>query len=124
MRMSYSILADKSKHFALRIIKLYKYLTAEKKEFLISQQLFRSATSVGANIRESRRAQSDSDFYAKLTISLKEAEESAYWLELLFESDYISENQFDSIYADCDELIKILVAATRKQKMKIGKNKQ
>ena len=122
--MSYSIITGKSKEFALRVIRLYKYLTSEKKEFLISKQLFRSGTSIGANVRESKRAQSEPDFYSKLTIALKEAEESAYWIELLYESDYITQAQFDSLYADCNELISMLVVITKKQKQKILKNKK
>ena len=122
--MSYSIITGKSKAFALRIIRLYQYLTSEKKEFLISKQLFRSGTSIGANIRESKRAQTEPDFYSKLTIALKEAEESAYWIELLYESDYITQAQFDSLYADCNELISMLVVITKKQKQKILKNKK
>ncbi len=121
--MSYSILTTKSKLFALRIIKLYNYLTEDKREYLMSKQLFRAGTSIGANIRESKRAQTAADFYSKLTISLKEAEETAYWLELLFESGYITESQFNSIYSDCNEIISILVTVTKKQKLKISKNK-
>ncbi len=122
--MSYSILTDKSKLFALRIVRLHKYLTEEKREYLISKQLFRAGTSIGANIRESKRAQTDADFYSKLTISLKEAEESAYWLELLFESDYITQAQFNSLYKDCEELLSMLVAITKKQKYKLQYQKQ
>ena len=122
--MSYSILTDKSKLFALRIVRLHKYLTEEKREYLISKQLFRAGTSIGANIRESKRAQTDADFYSKLTISLKEAEESAYWLELLFESDYITQAQFNSLYKDCEELLSMLVAITKKQKHKLQYQKQ
>ncbi len=121
--MSYSILTTKSKLFALRIIRLYKYLTEEKREYLMSKQLFRSGTSIGANIRESKRAQTEADFYSKLTISLKEAEESAYWLELLYESGYINQSQFESIYADCNELLSILVAVTKKHKQRLMKSK-
>ena len=120
--MKYNILREKSKAFALRIIKLNKYLCAEKREFTLSNQLLRSGTSIGANVREGTRAQTDADFYLKLTIALKEADETAYWLELLFESEYITKEQFDSIYNDCDELIKILVAVTKTQKDKL-KNK-
>lgn len=119
--MKYNILCEKSKTFALRIIKLNKYLCREKREFTLSNQLLRSGTSIGANIREGTRAQTDADFYLKLTIALKEADETAYWLELLFESEYITKEQFDSIYNDCDELIKILVAVTKTQKEKLKK---
>lgn len=99
----------KSKNFALRIIKLYKYLRVMKKEFVISKQILRSGTSIGANIKESVVAQSKADFYSKLYIALKEANETEYWLELLYESDYIEEKHFKSIYSDCKEIIKILM---------------
>ena len=107
--MENNIIVDKSKAFALRIIKLSRYLTDDKKEFVLSKQLLRSGTSIGANARESIRAQSTADFYAKLTISLKEAEETAYWLELLNESGYIDNDMFKSLYSNCEELIRILV---------------
>ena len=112
-------IAEKSKLFALRIIRLYQHLREEKKESVLSKQLLRSGTSIGANVREALRAQSDADFYAKLTIALKEADESAYWLELLFESSFIDENTFNRVYGDCEELIRLLVAITRTLKRKI-----
>lgn len=87
-----------------------------KREFILSKQLLRSGTSIGANIREAKRGQTKPDFYAKLNISLKEADETAYWLELLHESKYIDDTQFDSIYADCNELIALLVSITKTQK--------
>ncbi len=114
--MSENIILDKSKHFALRIIKLHKYLRDEKKEYVLSKQLLRSGTSIGANVRESVRGQSKPDFYSKLNISLKEADESAYWLELLHESDYLDTKQFESLYKDCNEIIALLVAITKTQK--------
>lgn len=89
---------------------------ARKKEFVLSKQLIRSGTSIGANIRESVRAQSEADFYSKLSIALKEAEESAYWLELLYESGELTKEQFDNIYRDCNELISLLVAITKNRK--------
>lgn len=107
---------DKSKAFALRVIKLYQYLCDEKKEFVLSKQVLRSGTSVGANVRESQRGQSLADFYAKLYIALKEADETAYWLELLHESGFIQQDEFTIIYADCEELIKLLVSITKRQK--------
>ena len=106
----------KSKALALRIIKLYKFLTQEKKEFVLSKQLLRSGTSIGANIREAMRGQSKPDFYHKLNIALKEADETEYWLELLFESEYLSEKQFESIYTDCQEVVSLLVSITKTQK--------
>ena len=111
-----NIIVDKSKVFALRIIRLYQYLKNEKSEFVLSKQLLRSGTSIGANVKEAIRGQSRADFYAKLNISLKEASETEHWLELLHESEYIEEKTFNSIYADCQELIKLLVAITKTQK--------
>lgn len=111
-----NIIVTKSKSFALRIIKMYKYLCDEKKEFVLSKQVLRSGTSIGANIREGVRGQSKPDFYAKLNISLKEAEETQYWLELLYESDFIPEKEYRQIYDECDEIIRILVSITKTQK--------
>ena len=111
-----NIIVDKSKVFALRIIRLYQYLKNEKSEFVLSKQLLRSGTSIGAAGQAAIRGQSRADFYAKLNISLKEASETEYWLELLHESEYIEEKTFNSIYADCQELIKLLVAITKTQK--------
>ena len=108
--MKDNVIVSKSKAFALRIIKLYKYLYNEKKEYVMSKQILRSGTSIGANIREAVRGQSKADFYAKLHISLKEADETAYWLELLNESGYIKDEHFQNIYEDCNEIIKILVS--------------
>ena len=109
-------LLDKSKAFALRIIRLYKYLRDEKQEYVLSKQILRSGTSIGANAREAVRGQTNPVFYSKMNISLAEADETAYWLELLYESGYISKEQFDSIYTDNEELIKLLVSITKKQK--------
>jgi len=109
---------DKSKAFALRIIRLYRYLVREKREFVLSRQLLQSGTSIGANTREAMRGQSKPDFYSKLNIALKEADESAYWLELLFESGYLTARQFASINNDCCEIISILVSITKTQKAK------
>ena len=111
-----NVIVDKSKAFALRIIKLYKYLCDDKKEFVLSKQILRSGTSVGANVKEAIRGQSKADFYAKMNIALKEISETEYWLELLYESDYIEKTHFDSIYKDCQELIKLLVSITKTQK--------
>ena len=112
-----NIIADKSKSFALRGIKMYKYLTKEQSEYVISKQLLKSGTSIGANVKEAIRGQSKPDFYAKMNIALKEASETEYWLELLYESEYISKIQFDSVYADCQEVIKLLVSITKTQKL-------
>ena len=111
-----NVIVEKSKSFALRIIRLYRYLCSEKNEYILSKQLLRSGTSIGANVKEAIRGQSKADFYAKMNISLKEASETEYWLELLHESGYIEKKQFVSIYEDCQELIKILVTITKSQK--------
>ena len=108
--MTESVVVEKSKAFALRIVKLYKHLNQEKQEYVLSKQLLRSGTSIGANVREAKRGQSKPDFYAKMNIALKEAEESAYWLELLHESGYLEETAYNSVYSDCNEIIRILVS--------------
>jgi len=106
----------KSKAFAIRIIRLYQFIQSEKKEFTLSKQLLRSGTSIGANVKEGIRGYSKKDFRFKLGIALKEASETEYWLELLFETDYITEIQFQSILRDCVELIKILTAILNSSK--------
>ena len=105
-----NVIVDKSKAFALRIINLYKYLCEEKHEYILSKQLIRSGTSIGANITEAIRGQSNADFTAKINIALKEASETEYWLELLHKSDYLTNEQFDSIHSDCVEILKILMS--------------
>ena len=92
---------------------MYKFLTEEKKEYVLSKQLLRSGTSIGANIREGTRGQSKADFISKMSIALKEAEETMYWLELLNESGYIEDNLFADISSKCNELIRMLVSITR-----------
>ena len=106
----------KSKAFALRIINMYQYLCNTKKEFVLSKQILRSGTSIGANVREAICGQSRADFYAKLYIALKETSETEYWLELLHESGFINDTAFDSIYSDCKEIIRILTSITKTQK--------
>jgi four helix bundle protein len=93
-----------SKAFAIRIIKLYKYLQENKQVYVLSKQVLRSGTSIGANVRESVNAQSRMDFINKLNIALKEANETEYWLELLHESDYLNEDEFTSLYNDCGKI--------------------
>ena len=105
-----NIVADKSKMFAVRIVKLYQYLCTEKREFVLAKQLLRSGTSIGANVKEAIRGQSKADFISKMSIALKEASETEYWLELLYETDFLDKNQFQSIYADNQELLKILTS--------------
>lgn len=112
-----SILADKSKAFAIRIINLYKFLCKEKKEYVLSKQLLRSGTSVGANIREAKFAQSKNDFISKMSIALKEISETEYWLELLTETGYISTKQSQSLMNDCTEIIKLLHSTVKTSKL-------
>jgi len=114
--MKENVIKDKSFDFALRIINLYKYLSEEKKEYVLSKQLLRSGTSVGANIRESEHAESKNDFIHKLSISLKEANESHYWIELLYKSDYIKEKEYISISNDINEILKILISIIKTSK--------
>ena len=108
--MKENVVLRKSKAFALRIIKMYKWLSEEKHEYVLSKQCLRSGTSIGANIRESINAQSKSDFVSKLNIALKESDETQYWLELLHESDYIDEKLFQSVYDDNIELTRLLTS--------------
>ena len=100
---------NKSFEFAVRTVKLYKFLTEEKKEFVMSKQVLRSGTSIGANVSEAQKAQSRPDFNAKLNIALKEANETYYWLRLLHRTEYISDDAFHSIQSDINEIISILV---------------
>jgi four helix bundle protein len=109
-----NILADKSINFAIRMAKCYKYLMDEKQEFIMSKQMFRSGTSIGANIHEAIQAQSKADFVSKLGISLKEASETKYWLELLYESEYIAKSEFDSLINDINTIVGTLVNIVNK----------
>ncbi|MDR2928219.1 MAG: four helix bundle protein [Cytophagaceae bacterium] len=106
--MKQNIIKEKSFTFALRIIKMYKFLTLEQKEFILSKQVIRSGTSIGANIEEACAGQSKKDFIAKMNISLKEAKETHYWLRLLFKSEYLKKDMFDSMISDCNEIILLL----------------
>lgn len=105
-----NIIEKKSFEFAIRIVNLYKHLTTEKKEFVMSKQLLKSGTSIGANISEGEQAQSKADFHSKMCIALKEANETYYWLRLLFATDYINEKEYDSIESDMKELIALLIS--------------
>ena len=109
---------NKSKAFALRVIRLYKYLCDEKKEYILSKQLMRSGTSIGANIAEAFYGQSEADFISELSIAQKETGETMYWLELLHESDFFKHNEYDSIYNDAEELIKLLTSSIKTVKEK------
>ncbi|MDR0804057.1 MAG: four helix bundle protein [Rickettsiales bacterium] len=111
--MAESIARIKSKKFALRMIKLFKHLKEAKQEYILSAQILRSGTSIGANLSESRAAISKKDFINKIYIALKEADETLYWLELLNDSEYITNKQFKSLSDDCIEIIKILTSTTK-----------
>ena len=119
--MAENIIKTKSFSFALRIVKLYQFLNQEKKEYVLSKQLLRSGTGIGALVREAEQAESKLDFIHKLAIAQKEANESDYWLELLFQSDYLSQIQFQSLKTDIVEINKILASIIITTKQKIGK---
>jgi four helix bundle protein len=115
-----NILKQKSFSFALRIVKCSQYLQTEKKEYTLSKQLLRSGTSIGANVREAEQAQSKADFIHKLSIALKETNETEYWLELLYQSGYLAQQLFDSLYFDCKELLKLLISIIKTSKQNDG----
>ncbi len=111
-----NIIVNKSKAFAINIVKLHKYLCNKKKEYVLSKQLLKSGTSIGANVKEAIRGQSKADFIHKMSLALKEASETEYWLELLYETDYINKMQFESMQKDVDELLKLLTSIIRTSK--------
>lgn len=115
-----NIVKDKSFAFALRIVKLAKHLQEEKREFVLSKQVLRSGTAIGALVREAEHAQSKADFVNKMSIGLKEANETDYWLDLLHQSDYITQESYDSIHPDILELLKLLVSIVKTTKAKTG----
>ena len=116
--MSEGVTYQKSKLFAVRIVKLYRYLCDEKKEYVLSKQLLKSGTSIGANIAEANCAFSKKDFLAKMYIAFKECAETEYWLELLFDSDVLNEKEFQSMIDDCREIKKLLSSVTKTSKEK------
>ncbi len=113
-----NIVADKSFHFAVRIVNVFKYLSAEKEEHVLSQQLLRSGTSIGANIAEAECAVSRNDFIAKLYIAFKESAETLFWLRLLHETQYLSDGQYESLAKDCNELKALLSSITKTARQK------
>ena len=115
--MKENILKIKSFTFALRIVKLYKYLCEEKKEYVMSKQLIRSGTSIGAMVREAEFAESKSDFVHKMAIAQKEINETLYWLELLNASEYLTVQQFESINIDAVEIIKLITSSIKTAKI-------
>jgi four helix bundle protein len=118
--MKESILREKSYSFALRMIKLYKYLSEEKKEFVLSKQVLHSGTSIGANIEEASQAQSKTDFIHKLSIAQKEAFETNYWLRLFRDSEILNEKLANSLLNDCEEIQKILTASIKTAKTSLA----
>ena len=108
-----SLISEKTINFAVRIVRFYKYLCEEKKEYILSKQILRSGTSIGANVRESRNAQSRADFISKLNIALKEADETDYWLELMEKSEIIKSNQIADLKSDLNEITAILVTSLK-----------
>jgi len=119
--MKPSILRDKSIAFAIRIIKLCQRLQSEKKEYVLSRQILSAGTSIGANDHEAEYAQSKADFISKLSIALKEAAETEYWLLLLWKADYIDSSEHGSLLADCLELKAMLIASIKTAKLNMGK---
>lgn len=111
--MKENVIVDKSLDFAVRIVNLRKYLVNEHNEYVMSKQLLRCGTSIGANVAEAQRGQSKADFIAKMTIALKEANETEYWLKLLCRTQYLTKEQYESINADIQELLGLLVSICR-----------
>ena len=111
----------KSKTFAIRVINLYKHLVAEHKEYVLSKQLLRSGTAIGALLREAEYGQSKADFLNKVRVALKECNETIYWLDLLHETDYINTVSFDSLKLDCEELLKLLISTVKTTKINMGR---
>ena len=107
---------DKSFVFAVRIVNLCKYLQTEKREYILSKQLMRSGTSIGANVAEAQQAQSKPDFISKMNIALKESYETDYWIRLIYATEYVTQNMFESMIEDCRELEKLLIAITKSAK--------
>ena len=119
--MKNNLVADKSIEFSIRIIKVYKTLIENRKEFILSKQMLRSGTSIGALIREAEHAQSKADFLNKMNIALKEANETAYWFLLLYKGEYLNQQEYDSLEIDIKELIKLLVKIVKTTKKSLGR---
>ncbi len=117
-----NIIQTKSYAFAVRIVRLYQHLTTEKKEYVLSKQVLRCGTSIGANVEEAIGGQSRADFISKLAIAYKEARETSYWLRLLKDTDYLTETEFKSIHADAEELCRIISAIQKSTKAKSDAN--
>lgn len=117
--MANNVILDKSKAFAIRIVRMYVWLKDNKQEYVLSKQCLRSGTSIGANVHEGVMARSKAEFIAKLQISLKEANETKYWLEILHETDFLTEDMYNSIYPECIELIKLLISIIKSSRENI-----
>ncbi|MBR1519069.1 MAG: four helix bundle protein [Prevotella sp.] len=115
-----SILQEKSEHYSFRIMRLYRFLLESQHEGIVSKQILRSGTSIGANIAEAQNAQSNADFINKLSIALKETNETAYWLKILFNGKYINELGYNSMLNDNEEIAKMLVSSIKTLKQKMG----
>ncbi|MDR0522055.1 MAG: four helix bundle protein [Planctomycetaceae bacterium] len=114
-----NIIAEKSFDFAVRIVKLYRFLCTGRKEYVLSKQFLRSGTSIGANVYEALQGQSRKDFVSKMSIALKEAAETVYWIKLLTRTEYLTSEQGDSIHNDCTEIIRILHSIVKTTKDKV-----
>ena len=112
--MNENVIENKSFDFAVRVVYLYKHLTNEKHEFVMSKQLLRSGTSIGANIAEAQKAQTKADFNAKMNIAMKEANEAYYWLRLLHRTEYLTDKEFESIESDVKEILAVITAICKK----------
>ena len=108
-----NLIVQKSKAFAIRCVNLYKFLVDDKREYVMSKQLLRSGTSIGANVKEAMRGQSKADFGTKMNIALKEANETEYWLEILQETNFLTDSQADSMLTDCREILKLLTSIVK-----------
>jgi len=122
--MAESIVRKKSFDFAVRIVKLYRFLCDEKKEFVLSKQLLRSGTSIGANIEEALHGQSKRDYLSKMNIALKEANETLYWIRLFHATELLDDKQKESVFTDCNEIVSILVAIVETTKKNLENNNE
>jgi len=117
-----NVIKDKSFAFAVRVVKVYKFLTSEKKEFVMSKQLLRSGTAIGALYREAEQAESKADFIHKMAIAQKECNETLYWLELLRATDYLEKEAFESLHSDANELIRLITSIIKSSKRELTIN--
>ena len=117
-----NVVQDKTYAFAVRVVRLYQYLVKSKSEYVLSKQLLRSGTSIGANVEEAIGGQSDKDFFAKMTIAYKEARETHYWLRLLTDTSYLSNEESESLLSDIEEILKIIGSIQRTMKQRLITN--